>query len=159
MIRRRQFITLLGGGAAASWPLAARAQQAGRLPTIGYLGSSTPTGTPYYAAFVQRLHELGWIEGRTVAIEYRWAEGHSERYAEIAAEIVQQGESLRHRLVDETIDAGRVVARPREVVDETQLDRVVADAEDDRDRRGRSFGRLGSSAEGGRCDHVHATTH
>ena len=88
MIRRRDFITLLGSAATAC-PLVARAQQAGRLPTIGYLGSSTPTGTPYNAAFVQRLHELGWIEGRTVAIEYRWAEGHSERYAEIAAELVR----------------------------------------------------------------------
>jgi len=87
VIERRKFVTLLGG--AAAWPIAARAQQAGRLPTIGYLGSSTPTGAPYNAAFVQRLHELGWIEGRTVAIEYRWAEGHSERYAEIAAEIVR----------------------------------------------------------------------
>jgi len=89
MIRRREFITLLGG-AAAGWPLAARAQQAGRLPTIGFLGATTPTSAPTWtAAFVQRLHELGWIEGRTVAIEYRWAEGHSERYAEIAAEIVR----------------------------------------------------------------------
>ena len=87
-MRRREFITLLGG--AAAWPLAARAQQAGRLPTIGYLGSTTPTSAPTWtAAFVQRLHELGWIEGRTVTIEYRWAEGHSERYAEFAAELVR----------------------------------------------------------------------
>jgi putative ABC transport system substrate-binding protein len=88
-MRRREFITLLGG-AAASWPLTARAQQAGRLPTIGYLGAATPTSAPASnAAFVQRLHDLGWIEGRTVAIEYRWAEGHIERYAEIAAELVR----------------------------------------------------------------------
>src|SRR5262249_17453842 len=74
------------GGAAASWPLAARAQQAGKLPTIGYLGSATPaTQGQWVAAFVQRLRELGWIEGRTIAIEYRWAEGHTERAAEIAA--------------------------------------------------------------------------
>jgi putative tryptophan/tyrosine transport system substrate-binding protein len=74
-MNRRDFITLLGG-AAAPWPLSARAQQSGMLPTIGYLGSATPaTQGQWVAAFVQRLRELGWIEGRTIAIEYRWAEG------------------------------------------------------------------------------------
>jgi hypothetical protein len=85
-MRRRYFITLLGG-AAAAWPLAARAQQP-KLPTIGFLGSTTSSAmSQWVAAFVQRLRELGWIEGRTVAIEYRWAEGRIERYAEIAAEL------------------------------------------------------------------------
>src|SRR4051794_2042763 len=75
---------------AASWPLAARAQQAGKLPTIGFLGANTPSSqSQWTAAFVQRLRDLGWIEGRTVAIEYRWAEGRSERLAEIAAEFVR----------------------------------------------------------------------
>jgi len=88
MIGRRRFITLLGG-AVAAWPLAARAQQAA-LPTIGFFGTTTPdTWTPWTAAFVQRLRELGWIEGRTVAIDWRWAEGRSERFAEIAAELVR----------------------------------------------------------------------
>jgi putative tryptophan/tyrosine transport system substrate-binding protein len=88
-MRRREFITLLGG-AAATWPLAARAQQSGRLLTIGYLGSGTPaTQGQWVAAFVQRLRELGWIDGRTVAIEYRWAEGRDEHLAEIAAEFVR----------------------------------------------------------------------
>jgi putative ABC transport system substrate-binding protein len=88
-MRRREFITLLGG-AAAAWPLAARAQQATKLPTIGFLGANTPvTQSQWTAAFVQRLRELGWIEGRTVAIEFRWAEGRSERFAEIAAEFVR----------------------------------------------------------------------
>jgi putative tryptophan/tyrosine transport system substrate-binding protein len=88
-MKRREFITLLSG-AAAAWPLAARAQQAGRLPTIGFLGASTPSAwSRWTAAFVQRLRELGWIEGRTVTIEYRWAEGRSERYADIAAEFVR----------------------------------------------------------------------
>jgi putative tryptophan/tyrosine transport system substrate-binding protein len=89
-VNRRAFISLLGG-AAAAWPLAARAQQpAGKLPTIGYLISGTPEGQrAWAAAFVQRLRELGWIEGRTVAIEYRWGEGRSERFAEVAAEFVR----------------------------------------------------------------------
>jgi len=86
---RREFITLLGG-AAATWPLAARAQQARRLPTIGFLGSGTAAALGgWTAAFVKRLGELGWIEGRTVAIEYRWAEGRNERSAEFAAEFVR----------------------------------------------------------------------
>src|SRR5215475_6907078 len=88
-LKRRQFITLLGG-AAAPWPLTAQAQQAGKLPTIGLWGPTTPSvGSQRVAAFVQRLRELGWIEGRTVAIEYRWAEGRNERAAEIAAEFVR----------------------------------------------------------------------
>jgi putative tryptophan/tyrosine transport system substrate-binding protein len=88
-LRRRQFLTLLGG-AAVAWPLAARAQQAAKLPTIGYLGSSTASAqSQWVAAFVQRLHELGWIEGRTIAIQYRWAEGRTERFREIAAEFAR----------------------------------------------------------------------
>jgi putative ABC transport system substrate-binding protein len=87
-IRRRQFITLLGG--AAAWPLAARTQQAGMMPTVGFLGTTTPSiMSQWTAAFVGRLRELGWIEGRTIKIEYRWAEGRGERYAEIAAEFVR----------------------------------------------------------------------
>jgi putative tryptophan/tyrosine transport system substrate-binding protein len=87
-VKRREFITLLGG-AAAAWPLAARAQQA-KLPTIGLLGASTRSNWSHWtAALVGRLRELGWVEGRTVAIEYRWAEGRSERFAEFAAEFVR----------------------------------------------------------------------
>jgi putative ABC transport system substrate-binding protein len=88
-MRRREFITLLSG-TAAGWPLAARAQQPAKVPTIGFLGPSTPSADgPWVAAFVRRLRELGWIEGRTVAIEYRWAEGRTERAADIAAEFVR----------------------------------------------------------------------
>jgi putative tryptophan/tyrosine transport system substrate-binding protein len=88
-MRRREFITLLGG-AAVAWPLAARGQQSGKLPTIGFLGGQTPsTAGPWVAAFEQRLQELGWNEGRTVAIDYRWAEGRSERAAEIASEFAR----------------------------------------------------------------------
>jgi putative tryptophan/tyrosine transport system substrate-binding protein len=88
-MRRREFITWLGGGAAA-WTLAARAEQA-KLPTIGFLGAAAPSSHGQWAAaFVQRLRELGWIEGRTVAIEVRRAEGRSERLAEIVAEFVRR---------------------------------------------------------------------
>src|SRR5215472_9459194 len=88
-MKRREFITLLGG-AAAAWPLAARAQQAGKVPRIGFLGPATPSAdTLWTAAFAHRLRELGWIEGRTIAIESRWAENRSDRYAEIAVEFVQ----------------------------------------------------------------------
>jgi putative ABC transport system substrate-binding protein len=72
----------------AAWPIAARAQQ--RLPTIGFLGGATLSSmSQWVAVFVQRLRELGWIEGRTVAIEFRWAEGRFDRFAEIAAEFVR----------------------------------------------------------------------
>jgi len=87
-MRRREFITLLGGSAIA-WPLAARAQQPGKLPTIAVLGGDATAWGPWTAAFVVRLRELGWIEGRTVAIEYRWMEGRPERAAEFAAEFVR----------------------------------------------------------------------
>jgi putative tryptophan/tyrosine transport system substrate-binding protein len=88
-VNRRDFITLLGG-AAASWPLAARAQQKGNLPTIGLSGPNTASAQRQWNdAFVQRLRELGWIEGRTIAIEYRWAEGREQRFAEIVAEFVR----------------------------------------------------------------------
>jgi len=87
-MKRRQFVTLLGG--AAAMPLVARAQQSAKLPIIGFLGAATASArSQWVTAFVQRLHELGWIEGRTVAIEYRWAEGRSERFAEIAAEFIR----------------------------------------------------------------------
>src|SRR5262249_9872229 len=87
-MNQRDFLTLLGG--AAAWPLHAHAQQPAKLPTIGYLGSSTPSiDSQWIAAFVQRLRELGWVDGRNVAIEYRWAEGRVERYDEIAAEFVR----------------------------------------------------------------------
>jgi putative tryptophan/tyrosine transport system substrate-binding protein len=87
--RRREFISLVG--AAAALPLAARAQQAEKLPTIGYMGSTTATDqSGLVLAFIQRLRELGWIEGRTVAIEYRWAGGQIERFSEIAAEFVRR---------------------------------------------------------------------
>jgi putative ABC transport system substrate-binding protein len=92
-MRRRQFITLLGG-AAVTWPCTVRAQQV-TVPVIGLLGSGTAAAqSEWTAAFVQRLRELGWSEGRNVSIEYRWAEGRPERFSEIAAELVQRKFSL-----------------------------------------------------------------
>jgi putative ABC transport system substrate-binding protein len=88
-MKRREFITLLGG-AAAAWPIAVRAQQPGKLPTIGLLGGATPSAQAQWtAAFVQRLRELGWVEGQTVATEYRWVEGRFERSPAIIAEFVR----------------------------------------------------------------------
>src|SRR5262249_11831320 len=87
-MRRREFIVALGS--AATWPFAAHAQQPSKRPTIGFFGSATASlASEWVAAFVKRLREHGWIEGRTVAIEYRWAEGRTERVAEIAAEFVR----------------------------------------------------------------------
>jgi putative tryptophan/tyrosine transport system substrate-binding protein len=87
-VRRREVLTLLGG-AAAVWPLEASAQQPGKLPTIGFLGAEATAWSAYITAFAERLRALGWIEGRTIAIEYRWSEGRPERVAEIAAEFVR----------------------------------------------------------------------
>jgi putative tryptophan/tyrosine transport system substrate-binding protein len=88
-MRRREFITLLGGVAVA-WPLVARAQQQAKVRTIGFLGTSTRSAwSRNVASFGQRLRELGWTEGSNLAIEYRWAEGREERYSEIAAEFIK----------------------------------------------------------------------
>jgi putative ABC transport system substrate-binding protein len=87
-VRRREFITLLGG-AAAAWPLAARAQQPA-MPVIAILGDDATVWKPWTEAFVDRLRELGWIEGRNVSIKYRWSEGRAEPLAAIAVEFVQQ---------------------------------------------------------------------
>ena len=91
-MRRREFITLVGG-AGAAWSLEARAQQ--KPPIIGFLGpaSASVMGT-WTAAFAQRLRELGWIEGRTIAIEYRWADGRADRLSELAAELVRLNASV-----------------------------------------------------------------
>ena len=89
-MKRREFITLLGG--AAAWPMAARAQQVSKLPTIGFLGAGSGSDSvwkDWTSAFVQRLRELGWVEGRNVVIEYRWGDGRAERYADLAAEFVR----------------------------------------------------------------------
>src|SRR5215469_2407584 len=106
-MKRRKFITLLGG--ATAWPLAAWAQQPAKVPIIGFLGPGTPSAwSAWTAAFVQRLRELGWIEGRTLAIEDRWAEGSTEHFGEIAAEFVR----LK---VDVIVTVGGAVLAAKEV--------------------------------------------
>jgi putative ABC transport system substrate-binding protein len=105
-MRRREFIGILGG-AATLWPLTVRAQQSGKLPIIGFLGADATAFAPWTAALVARLGELGWIDGRTVTIEYRWSEGRTERYAEIAAEFVR-------RKVDVIVTVGSAVPKVKE---------------------------------------------
>jgi len=106
-MNRREFISLVGG-AAVAWPLAARAQQPSRLPTIGLLGAATASAwRANVAAFVQRLSELGWADSRTIAIVYRWANGRPERFTEIAAEFVQ-------RKVDVIVTAGTAVGAAKQ---------------------------------------------
>jgi putative ABC transport system substrate-binding protein len=115
---RREFIALLG--AAAAWPLAANAQQAGKLPIIGFLGGATPAAWSHWtAAFVQRLRELGWIDSRTVAIDYRWAEGRSERYTLIAAEFAR----LK---VDVIVTVGSAVAAAKQATSNIPIVFAVA---------------------------------
>jgi putative ABC transport system substrate-binding protein len=106
-MRRREFITLLGG-AAAAWPLAARAQQPAKVPTIGFLGTTTPSAQgAWNSAFVQRLRELGWIEDRNVTIDVRWGEGSSERFTEIVADFVR-------RKVDVIVTGGDAAAAAKQ---------------------------------------------
>src|SRR5260370_19389817 len=94
MIRRREFIAGLGG--AVAWPLTTRAQQRGKLPTIGFLGLSDTIGAP--AVFLRRLRELGWVEGRTISIEYRWTEGRAEAASEFLAEFVRLKVDVIHTI-------------------------------------------------------------
>jgi putative tryptophan/tyrosine transport system substrate-binding protein len=118
-MRRRDFITAFAGGMAV-WPLAGRAQQQAKLPTIGFLGAATPSGwNNWVAAFVHRLRELGWSEGRTVAIEYRWAEGRDERYTEIAAEFIR----LR---VDVIVTAGGAVVSAKQATSDIPIIFAIA---------------------------------
>src|ERR1700682_5503639 len=104
-MRRRTFIAGLLVATAAG---RAHAQHPAKLPTVGFLGTTTPSvWKDYVPAFVQRLRELGWVEGRTVTIEYRWAEGRGERFSEIAAEFVR----LKVDVIVTTATSGAVAAK------------------------------------------------
>jgi putative tryptophan/tyrosine transport system substrate-binding protein len=121
-LKRRAFITLLGG--AAAWPLAARAQQGGKLPTIGFLGASTAVALTerWLPAFVQHLRDLGWVEDRTVAIDYRFVEGgQTQRYFEIASEFAR----LK---VDVIVTSGQATAAAKQATSFTPI--VFAIAQD-----------------------------
>jgi putative tryptophan/tyrosine transport system substrate-binding protein len=107
ILRRRDFIILLGG-AAAAWPLPAGAQQAIKVPTVGFLGANAMAWSPRTSAFVKRLRELGWVENRSITIEFRWDDGRPDRAAEIAAEFVR----LK---VDVIVTVGSAVAPLRQV--------------------------------------------
>src|ERR1700704_1689076 len=90
IMKRREFIPLLGSSAVA-WPLAARAQQAGKVYRVGFLWEGPDVSPNDLEAFRQGLRDLGYVEGRTIAIEYRWAEGKPERMRELAEELVRLG--------------------------------------------------------------------
>jgi putative ABC transport system substrate-binding protein len=117
-MRRREFIALFGGTAAA-WPVAARAQQTGRLPIVGFLGTDATAWSPWTAAFVARLRELGWIEERTVTIEYRWSEGRPEQTTAFAAEFVR----LK---VDVIVTAGPAVAITKQATSDIPIVFAIA---------------------------------
>jgi putative tryptophan/tyrosine transport system substrate-binding protein len=126
LMLRRDFITLLGG-AAALRPLVVRAEQIGKLPTVGVFVAGTPESHGnWVAAFVQRLRELGWIEGRTVAIEYRWAEGRTERFAEIAAEFVRLKVDVIFTSVTGAVIAAKQATSVTPIVFTTVTDPVIS---------------------------------
>jgi putative tryptophan/tyrosine transport system substrate-binding protein len=116
-LKRRDFISALGG--AVAWPIATRAQQAGKPPTIGFLGTDATLWSPFTAAFVGRLRELGWIDGRTIAIEYRWAEGRPEHVAGIASEFVR----LK---VDVIVTSGDTVAALKQAIPDIPIIFAIA---------------------------------
>jgi hypothetical protein len=142
IMRRRDFITLLGG--ATAWPLAARAQQGERVRRIGVLMASTaddPESQARIAAFAQALKQLGWTDGRNLRIDTRWATSnaddlrrHAAELAALAPDVIQPFSAqavLEHR------KPSRIAARPRQARDETGTDRIDDNHEHDRHGAGR----------------------
>jgi putative ABC transport system substrate-binding protein len=120
-MRRREFITLVGG--ATVWPLAARAQQPA-LPVIGFVNSASPGSYPPVSAFLKGLNESGFIEGRNVVIEYRWAEGHYERLPALLADLVQRKVNVIAATSTPTAVAVKAVKTTMPVVFTTSVDPV-----------------------------------
>src|SRR5262245_30779193 len=106
-MKRREFITLLGG-AAASWPLAARAQRSGKIARLGYLSTGNPRSTAFFRAFEERLRDLGYIEGQNIVVEYREAEGNVDRLPDLAADLVRRDVNV---IVTATAPATRAAIR------------------------------------------------
>jgi ABC-type uncharacterized transport system substrate-binding protein len=124
-MRRRDFITAIGG--IAVWPITAHAQPAKKLPTIGFLGAATSAvAADWVAAFTKRLGELGWIDGRTVTIDYRWAESRPERYSEIAAEFAAAKVDVIVTWASEPVLAAKQATTLVPIVFAAQMDPVGA---------------------------------
>ena len=121
-MRRRDFITLLGG-AAATWPLAARAQQPVKIPRIGYLSAGSPPANP---AFLQGMRDLGYVEGQNVLVEYRWAEGKPARLPDLAAELIQLNPEVVFAFGTQATFAAKSVATTTPFIFHTHADPVEA---------------------------------
>ena len=118
-VRRRDFTKVIAGSAAA-WPLLALAQQATKRSSIGFLGTATSAAwSQWTAAFVRRLHELGWSEGANLVTEYRWADGRSERIEELASDLV-------HKNVDVIVTSGTGVAATKKVTSNVPIVFAIA---------------------------------
>jgi putative ABC transport system substrate-binding protein len=135
-LRRRDFITLLGG--TATWPLAARAQQAAKVPRMGYLAAGSPPASP---AFWQGMRDLGYVEGHNILVEYRWAQGKPERLPDLAAELIRLKVEVIFAFGTQAALAAQSVATTTPVIFVTHADPVEVGF-------ARSLGRPGGTLSG-----------